>query len=126
MCNLEDRGLEALGTWDDAEVVKPISEIVSRYGTYLDEQEQKIAAVQAKVRKYSDRQGLSDLEVGLRSSAMRKLDKREKFYKYSTDSFDLLTNVIGNFKNRKTIEKTLNVFSRHPSWRASNSGCASR
>ena len=75
-----DQLFMALGTYDHKQVAKEIGEIASRFGAYVDSLEAKIAAIQEKLGMYTSRSALTDQEIGLRNSHIRKLDKLEEVW----------------------------------------------
>jgi len=112
-----DRYFEALGGYDQPEVVKPIADIASRYGTYLSGLEGQMAAQRDKLRIYLGRSSLTDQEVGLRNGYTRRLEKLEEEARHAYASQELLIKAIGSFENGRTIQTALSIYAKHPTWR---------
>lgn len=115
--NERDSCFAALGTWDNSEVAKPIGLIASRFGAYVDSLETEIGALQKKLDVYLGRGALSDQEVGLRNSTIRKIEKTEKTISRARKSEEKLAGIVGNYKEQKTIEMMLRQWVKHPTWR---------
>jgi hypothetical protein len=112
-----DRLFEALGSYDKPEVISPIAEIASRFGTYLAGLEGRMGQLQEKLRFYTERQALTEMEIGLRNSHLRKIAKLEKEWQRGLASQELLAAVLGSFRDHKTIQSILTIFPKHPTWR---------
>jgi len=112
-----DRLFEAYGRWDDPEAVAPFATIISRYGTYMLGVEAETANLHSRIRPFLSRTSLTDQEVGLRNSLQRKIDKKEAELKTANKSFELVCKVVGGYENDRTIQSTLGVFMKSPTWR---------
>ncbi|MHC4547544.1 MAG: HEAT repeat domain-containing protein [Planctomycetota bacterium] len=112
-----DRYFQALGSWDHAEVVPAVGDIASRFGTYVSSLEGQLAATQRKLDNYKDRRALTDIEIGLRNSYLRKIEKLEAAWRRARVSEDLLVKVVGSYRDAKTVQTALTVYQTHPTWR---------
>ncbi|MGH7162815.1 MAG: HEAT repeat domain-containing protein, partial [Planctomycetota bacterium] len=112
-----DRLFEKLGLWDQPETVKGIADVASGYGTWLAGLESKQDELHGKLRPLMDRQGLTDLEIGMRSSWLREQANLEEAWRRGQQSLDLLANVLGGLHDARTIQSALTLFPKHPTWR---------
>jgi len=112
-----DRLFEHLCGFDALEAVRPVAEVVSHFGTFLSGIEGKIDTVQADLRKVSDRQSLSDEEINLRSTYERNLQRLEKTWRDAVASADLLSRLIGGWRQPGVIQSAISAFEKSPTWR---------
>ena len=112
-----DRLFEAYGRHDHHEVIKPLAEIIARYGTYMAVLDWKQADLQKRIRPLSDRVAMSDQEIGMRNSLQRKIDKLEKEMLAADQSMDVLGRVVGAYETDKTIQHALTIFGAAETWR---------
>jgi len=113
-----DRLFERLFRLDQTEVVRPAAEVISHFGTYIAGLEGKIEKLQADLRKVSDRQGLTDVEIQLRSTWERSLLATEARWREANQSLDLLARLLGGLRHAGAIQAALSIFEKHPTWRA--------
>jgi len=110
-----DKWFKAYGSWDHAEVIPPLAEIVSNYGAYLDLLAAQMADRQKRLEPFKDRRALSEQEVGLRNSHTRALEKLEFEWRRARASEDILVKVAGSYREPRTIQAALSTFERHAS-----------
>ena len=112
-----DRHFEALGAWDHQEVVGPVADIASRFGTYLAGLEGQMANLKKKLAPYEGRSALSMQESGLRNSYTRKLEKLEAEWARARRSSDLLVKTVGSYKDGRAVQTAISTYLKHPTWR---------
>ena len=112
-----DRLFEQLRGYDKPEAAVAMVEIISGFGTYMGSLEGELAELQGKLAPFKGRRGLTEQEIGLRNRYIRKIEKREVEWRRARVSEDLLVKIVGEFKDKKTIQKALPLFQKHTSWR---------
>jgi len=112
-----DRLFTALGAWDHNEVVKPIAEIASRYGTYLAGIESQLASLQEKLAPLQTRTALSEIDIGLRKGYIADIETKEKEWGRGLASLELLGRTLGSFKEKKTVQTALSTLPKSPTGR---------
>lgn len=106
-----------LGGYDDKDVIEPIAEIASRFGTYIAGVQAQLAAQQAKLEPLLQATAMTDIQIGRRNSYIRKIEAFEKQLRRDTVSERILVEVLGSLKESKTIEAALKEMGKHPTWR---------
>lgn len=112
-----DELFQKLGLHDQPEAVKGIMEVGAAYGTYLAGVEAKLQALQEKLRGVMDRQGLTDLEIGFRSTWLREQGQLDAVYLRAGQSLDLLAGTVGGFRDPRTVQAALSQIPKQPTWR---------
>jgi hypothetical protein len=110
-----DDWFRTFGGWDHSEVIPPFAEIASRYGTYLDQIEAKVAERAAKLEALKSRRALTEEEIGLRNHHTKALEKLEAEWKQARASEDLLVKDLAGYRDPKTLQAALTILERHPS-----------
>jgi len=110
-----DRWIEALGTWDNPDVVGPFADLVSRFGTFQAMLEAQLAEQRGKLDAYKDRPALSEQEIGLRNHYIRTIEKLEGQWRRARTTEDLLVKVVGSYREPKTLQAFLTQYEKHPS-----------
>jgi len=112
-----DRYFEGLGSWDHTGALKPIAQIASRYGAYIDYTESMYRKHIASQRKFGAKQGYSEDEAIAKEQGEMTVRKWAVTHKYAEESFDVLAAALGSFKDPKAIDRAFKNFQKHPSWR---------
>jgi len=108
-----DELFRALGSYDDPSVIPTIAEAAAAFGTYLAGLEGGMAALQAKLEPYTKRSALTDVEVGLRNSYIRRLEKKEAEWTRAQSSARTLAGALAGLKSPDTLRVAVRKLARH-------------
>ncbi|MEM8883430.1 MAG: HEAT repeat domain-containing protein [Planctomycetota bacterium] len=106
-----------MAAWDHQETVKAISVMIGRYGVYLDTLEARMRQNREKVAPFMNRPRLSDQQIALRNTYLRKLKKDEDNWRLGNVSLEKLVAAMGQWKEPKTLSMAINFMPKQQTWR---------
>ncbi len=112
-----DRLFEALGSYDDPIVVPSMGEAAAGFGTYLAGLEGEMATLQKKLEPFTSRAALSEIDIGLRNSYIRKIEQKEAEWTQARRSSKLLVQALASLRSDKSLKAALGKLPKHKSWR---------
>jgi len=102
-----DELFAAICAYDSPDTVRGVSHVIAMFSSYLDALEYRTAQTSEKLGVWIKKSALTDQQIGLRASYLRKLKKLEQEKRYGIRSLDRLVDAMGRWKNSKTLQTAL-------------------
>ena len=112
-----DELFAAVAGWDHPDAVRAVSAVVSRYGLYLDILEAKMRAAQEKLQPLMNKSAMTDQQISLRNSYLRKMKKFEAAWREALASLEKLVVAMGQGKEEKSLATAVAFMPSRPTWR---------
>ncbi|MHC4938324.1 MAG: HEAT repeat domain-containing protein [Planctomycetota bacterium] len=112
-----DELFAAVAGWDHPDAVRAITDAVSRYGLYLDILESQMRQNQEKLQPLMNKSAMSDQQIGLRNSYLRKQKKLEVAWREANVSLEKLVAAMGAWKEEKSLSLAIAFMPKRPTWR---------
>ncbi|MHC4452159.1 MAG: HEAT repeat domain-containing protein, partial [Planctomycetota bacterium] len=112
-----DELFAAVVGWDHPDAVRAVSDVVSRYGLYLDILEAKMRATQEKLQPMMNKSAMTDQQISLRNSYLRKMKKYEAAWREALASLEKLVVAMGQWQEEKSLATAVAFMPTRPTWR---------
>ena len=107
----------AVSAYDHPDTVRIVANVVAQFATYIDVLEYRSAQLTEKLAPYIKKAAMTDQQIGLRASYLRKLKKNEQYTRYAMRSLDLMVESMGQWKGAKTLQSALGTLPTAPTAR---------